>query len=192
MKKKKNSKFIKKIIKQISSICFYIKYIFIDIRAWFRYCFTKTHYKLIKEAWCAYPYDWCYMYRVERAQLVDMLEYFKKAKITTEETYAEMIKWLNILIKLNDIILEENGVDLFHYDGHLITEELPTGKQHIVKNDGLIYHSHVHTNLKNANRFCKNECELNFVLEHSHELYQLKAKYLYHKIKETYLEIMWD
>lgn len=192
MGKKGKNKFLERITDLIGTVEFYICDTYLSIRAWFRHCFNKTHFKFIKEAWCAYPWDWCYMYRVERAQLVDMIEYFKKGYITTEETYAEMIKWLNILIKLNDIILEANGVDLFDYEGQMIFEQLPNGKTYELKDNGLIYHSKVYANLKNAKRFCRNEHELKYVMGHPHELYKMKAKHLYHTIKERYLELMWD
>lgn len=121
-----------------------------------------------------------------------MLAYFEHAHITTEETYAEMTKWLRLLIKLNDIILEANGVDLFEYEGNVIFEELPEGKMYEMKNNALIYHSKVYANTKNADRFARNEQTLKYIKEHQHELYRLKAIHLYHTIKERYLELMWD
>ena len=195
MSKKKTNKYLrpfKKIIDFFDMLWFRTRDNYLSVRAWFRHCFTKTHFKFIKEAWCSYPWDWCHVYRVERAQFVDMLSYFEHAHITTEETYAEMIKWLRLLIKLNDIILEANGVDLFEYEGHMIFEELPKGELYEMKGESLIYHSKVNVNMKNAERFAPNKQMLKYIKEHSHELYRLKAKHLYHTIKERYLELMWD
>jgi len=171
-----------------------IRYWWLDITSWFRVCFNKHHYKFVKEAFTSYPWDFIYIYRVEREQLKVFREYFKKGHITTTETYAHMIYWITVLINLLDIIIDDDpDKSTFEYDG--VSKFVPCEDNpefYKLDQSGVTYRCNVKVNLKNIDRFIRNEHMKKYALEHPHELYEIKAKYLYHKIKYNYIECFWD
>ena len=80
---------------------------------------------------------------------------------------------MDLAIKLLEIINEDEG---FHFD---------------TENGG--YVCDVKVNLKNAKRFVKDEEVMDYYTErYPHELYLLKAQYLYHKLRFYFEQYWWD
>ena len=149
-----------------------------NFKTWIKYHTTKEFKNLLKVVLKSYPWDYGYLYEIEQAKIAEMVEYHRK--------YQRFVGWeqavrdMEICYKLIDIILDKKN--LFHYDGQI--QFLPIENSEDVELDGskLVYHCDVKVNTKNADRFVDTKTNKWYV-EHPHELYKEKAKYLYHKIR---------
>ena len=133
--------------------------------------FNKVKYKTIDECINGYAFDFGYLYNLELAKMKEMVDYFTKYGISADnELY---IKQMKLAIRLLEIIIEEGG---YHFDW---------------TNGG--YVCDVKVNFKNAKRFVKDEEVMDYYTErYPHELYLLKAQYLYHKLRFYYEQYWWD
>ena len=179
------------------------------IRSWFRYTFNKWHLNLIKEAYKGRPWDDSYLTDLEAAKIREMMHYHERADRFVGVEYA--IRDMRICLSLIEIFSGKRNT--FHYSGGLkfvdidketaekIAGELDeeTGKK--VVESGLFelkptpdfkYHCDIVVNLKNVDRFVRNETERKYCIEHPHELYELKSRYLYHKIRYYKEQEWWD
>lgn len=88
----------------------------------------------------------------------------------------------------------DGTTDTFHFTGESTTKEVEgsNGKLYEWDGSGLIYHCDVKVNLRNAKRFAHNDTQYSLVQQTPHELYEMKAKHLYHKIREYFEEEWWD
>lgn len=79
--------------------------IFTNIKAWFEYKCNRRYFKFIKACHNTWPWDWAYLLRLEQAKLQEMKCYFK----STSDTFDHIndIKWIEICIKLLDIIIDQ-------------------------------------------------------------------------------------
>lgn len=82
--------------------------IFDKIKYWFKYRFNKKHKKLIKTAAIGYPFDFAYLYYLEKAKLEEMLDYFSSGKWIGQEDYDRMCFKIKIAINLLDIIINDD------------------------------------------------------------------------------------
>lgn len=143
--------------------------------------FDTKKYKLIDEAINGFGFDYGYLYNIEYAKLSEMKDYFEKHGIAANND--KKIKQIDLALKLLKIIKDEN---VFHYEWHKdcrgkITYSNPK------------YCCDVEINIRNANRFIKNEKEKEFYINnYPHEIYLLKAKHLYHKVRNIYEQTWWD
>lgn len=159
----------------ISTPFWYIQRKYTDIRCWFRLCFNKNHFKVIKEAICGYPFDYCYMWSLQRSKLKEMLEYFKKSNIT--EDNWRIVRDLNLAINFLDIMINED--ELYEYTPG--------------KNWPGNYKCLINVNLTNIDRFVKNKDDKDFIINKmQHNLYVLKVKNLYYKLLQERSEAWWD
>lgn len=127
-------------------------------------------YKTIDEAINGMSFDFGYLYNLELAKLKEMVEYFTKYGISADNDLY--IKQMKLAIRLLEIIIEEGG---YHFD------------------DSKNYICDAKVNTKNVDRFVKNEKEKEFyVNKFPHELYLIKAKYLYHKLRNDFEQTWWD
>lgn len=144
--------------------------------------FNKVKYKTIDECINGYAFDFGYLYNLELAKLKEMVDYFTKYGISADNDLY--IKQMKLAIKLLQIVINEEG---YHFE-------------HNIDNNGSKkftdlnkYVCDVTVNTKNAHRFVHNEKEREFyVNNYPHELYLLKAKHLYHKLREYYEQTWWD
>lgn len=144
--------------------------------------FNKVKYKTVDEAINGYSFDFGYLYNLELAKLKEMVDYFSKYGISADND--KYIKQIKLAIKLLQIVINEEG---YHFEHNIDGEK--TGKF----TDMNKYVCDVDVNVKNAHRFVKNETERYFYVEHyPHELYLLKAKYLYHKLRDYFEQTWWD
>lgn len=176
---------------------FNIKSTWYGIKSWFRYTFNKYHIKLIKEAFTGRPWDEGYLLELEHKKIEEMADYHQR--IQRFEGVEYVIRDMKICLSLMDIFMGKK--DLFRYDGHLTfvdadekygTDEKGNPYKEIKTTPDFKYVCLVNVNTKNIDRFVKNEHNKSWYLEHPHELYELKARYLYHKIRFEREEEWWD
>lgn len=153
-------------------IYYYLRNKYYDIKCWFRHNFNKHHWNVVKSAYKGYPFDFGYLWELEKAKLQEMLHYFNHADII--EDYKPIQKDIKLALKLLDIIREEE-----------LTFTYRNGKE-------FEYKCLVNVNLNNGYRYF-NEKELEFVKNKMpHMLYMAKAKRLYYKLLEYKIETWWD
>lgn len=162
---------------------------FREFRGWVEYHFFNKNFKeLHKVVMKTYPWDESYLYELEKAKINEMCKYHEKQKRFVG--WENAVRNMKICMKLIDIYLGK--VDLFHYDGNLTYTKLDDGNYEMGTTPDFKYNCDVYVNTRNVDRFCKNECEKKWMIEHPHELYQQKAKYLYHKIRLECDGAWWD
>lgn len=144
--------------------------------------FNKVKYKTIDEAINGYSFDFGYLYNLELAKLKEMVDYFTEYGISADnDNYVRQMK---LAIRLLEIIIEEGG---YHFEHNI---DNGGSKKFTDLNK---YVCDVEVNIKNADRFIKNKIEKDFYVErYPHELYLLKAKYLYHKLRNDFDQTWWD
>ncbi len=138
-----------------------------------KYAFrSPKKYRVIEEAINGYWFDYGYLYNIELAKLIEMRDTFKEKGLSSDN--EKYVRQMDLAIKLLRIVTEE--CDYFHFDW---------------TNGG--YVCDVKVNLKNAKRFVKDEEVMDFYTErYPHELYLLKAQYLYHKLRFYFEQYWWD
>ena len=75
-----------------------------DLRGFIYYNFNLHHLRLVKEAWLSYPFEYEFMYDIQKAKLIEMNEYFKKTGYVGQKS----IEQIALCIRLIDIIREED------------------------------------------------------------------------------------
>ena len=83
-----------------------MKEIWANIIAFFRYNWNRSHWRLINAAITSNPYDWSYLFRMEKFQLEKMRDYMERSEVVDHKECGNL-KWVNICIDLLDIIIEE-------------------------------------------------------------------------------------
>ena len=161
-----------------------------SFREWFKYHFNKENNNLMKTAWKGRPWDCGFLYELEKAKLQEMIAYHEKHKryVGVEDD----IKWMELCIKLIDIFTEKEL--LFDYTGDIKWIPLEDGNYEMDGSE-MVYHCLVNVNVKNAERFIplgKNNPQIDYWKTRPHEIYRLKAKSLYHKIRNEKDDAWWD
>lgn len=187
--KEKIKEICKKVYDEIDYRIYSIKHKYYSLRSWFRYCLNKQHFNLIWTAVSNRPYDFSSMLNVEYAQLLDMLHYFENGEFIVQEEYDKICMQIRRAITMLEIVIDKR--ETYHYTGDFEFEEYhderyPDKTLYTLKTDKHIYHCDVNVNLRNIDRFVKNDDYKKYVLKHPHELYELKAHHLYYKAKEYY------
>lgn len=168
-----------------------------SIRSWFRYTFNKYHVKLVNEAFKGRPWDEGFLIDLEAAKIREMVDYHQR--VQRFEGVEYVIRDMKLCLSLIEIFTGKR--DIFHYTGKLEFVEADKETEKDLGEKGLFelkespdfkYHCDVVVNTKNADRFVNDKRTINFYLEHPHELYELKARYLYHKIRFEREEEWWD
>lgn len=150
-----------------------------SVISWLRYHTSKDFFKILKELLKSYPYDNCYLLRIERAKLLEMINYHKKVQGFVG--WEKCVRDMKICVSLIGIMIEDE--DLFHFNGDLIFNKNENNEYEINHTPDFEYICDVSVNTKNINRFISDNKMQKFYLEHPHELYVKKATYLYHKIR---------
>lgn len=78
-------------------------YICNDIKDWFRNCCNKHHFNTVWATFKAQPYDHFYTNDIMRARLVEILEYFKRTDVISENDKNRVISKITLAISLLDI-----------------------------------------------------------------------------------------
>lgn len=74
-----------------------------DIKDWFRNCCNKHHFNTVWATFKAQPYDYYYTNDIMRARLVEILEYFKRTDVISENNKNRVISKITLAISLLDI-----------------------------------------------------------------------------------------
>lgn len=148
---------------------------FQNIRHWLSFVFKFKHVNLIKEACVSYPYDFDNYFRLERAKLVQMLEYFQISDIV--ET-SKIVRDLKVCINLLDIILGNTTV----IDASATGIMWP-------KDGEKFYNRNINTN--NMFRFISIKHD-SYYIDNLDEYYIEKAKHLYFEILKNRIFTWWD
>ena len=160
-----------------------------ELKMWFRYHFRKEYRKLLKTTLKSYPFDYSYLYEIEQAKINEMIEYHKKADRFVGVEYV--IRDMKIASSLIDIFIGKKNI--FHYDGELTYTKNEDGVTYTMgTSPDFKYNCDVKVNTRNIDRFIKDEKAKEFYLKSPHELYMIKAKYLYHKIRYEKDFEWWD
>ena len=147
--------------------------------------FNKVKYKTVDEAINGYGFDYGYLYNLELAKLNEMVGYFTKYGISADND--KYIRQMKLAIKLLEIVIEEDGY-YFEWPSNVEPNSIESLKKELAK-----YVCTVKVNTKNADRFVNNDMEKDFyVNRYPHELYLLKAKHLYHKLRNDFEQTWWD
>lgn len=133
----------------------------------------------IKYRW----WDYSFMLEIEKACLLDMSEKFiSKGNNVSSEYDAQ---WMNICVKLIDIILEKD----VSYKCEETDELMRLGKSKIKK---WLFINVKYVNTRNAFRFtCSAEEQFKDVI-YKDELRKIKALHLYNNIRTNYMLGWWD
>lgn len=182
-------KLYKSVWDEISYFPYQVQDWYRSIRYWFKTCFNMAHFRYVKAVLFSYPFS--YSYEVEKYQLLDYLHYFKNGKYITQDAYDR--KCMEIQRCLNVLKIVNNEVDTFEYNGNfkfIPNPDMP--ETYTLNSDDVEYVCKVKVNTKNIRRFVKNEKSIEFILKRPHELYEIKARYLYFKLKGFYCDDWWD
>ena len=160
---------------------------------WLKIHTRKRFLRIVKTAFSGYPYDYAYLLELEQAKLNEIADYLEESDRFVGVEFA--VRDIRICCNLIDIFTGKR--DLFHYDGGLKfveSDEKDENGEPLMELNGndLKYSCEVKVNIKNASRFVKDEKFIKFYTEHPHELYELKARYLYHKIRYEKEQEWWD
>lgn len=129
---------------------------------------TRARYEVIVKAITSPPYDWSYLLRLEQAKLREMKRYFELTNGTFDHT--DDIRWINICIKLLDIIINEPEDHLYVNTRNMWRFIRPTDYAKGVEKEDV---------------------------EHYYNLYPqdlrwVKANQLYYEIRKQYTHRWWD
>ena len=161
----------------------------LSFKGWIRYhLFNSRFYSLLKVVYKTYPWDIDFLYELEKAKIQEMRHHHEKNKAFIGVEYV--IRDMKICENLIDIIRGKK--ETFHYFGDLTYTELENGNYEIRKPQEFKYICDVYVNTKNIDRFIENDKVKAYYIKHPHELYELKAKYLYHKIRYENDGFWWD
>lgn len=141
-------------------------------------------------------FDFSFIWIMERKKLQQMKKYFSNANVTTSENYKQMCKYLDICLKLIDIMLEDTS--------YLEQEEKGNPADYNSLVDYMMSQNYVfnhYVNLRNINRFVTEEQVKNIHKQIKDKnlnghikdfVYTTKAKHLYYSIMFNEIEKWWD
>jgi len=160
--------------------------------SWVKFHTKKDFWRIIITAFKGYPWQECFLYELERVKIIEMANYLEKNDRFVG--VEDVVKDMRLCVKLIDIF---NGDEtkLFHYTGKMNFNPIEGSDNVEVDTSGLEYHCDVKVNTRNAGRFIplgKNNPSIDYWKEHAHEIYILKAKALYHKIRNEKDAAWWD
>ena len=160
---------------------------FNNIILWCKYHFTKDFFRILKKVLKSYPFDYGYMYEIEKAELQERWNYFNKTRRFEGVEYV--LRDIKICISLLEIICGER--DLMTMDGEMKFIDIDDNTSQLDCSD-LKYTCNVNVNLKNIDRFVPVKKHQKMYISYPDELYLLKAKHLYYKIRAEKSDYWWD
>ena len=158
-----------------------------DAWYWMRYHFSRDFFRFLKTVLKSYPWDVHYLYDLEKAKIEEMSRYHEKNH--RKDGYRYTIRDMRICMSLIEIFSEQR--ELFHFNGQ--PKYVPIEGTDCVEIDSgnLEYQCDVNVNTRNIDRFI-GENQREWCLRHPHELYMVKARKLYYKIREERDPEWWD
>ena len=144
-----------------------------DLRGFIYYNFNRYHLRLVKEAWLSYPFEYDFMYDIQKVKLEEMVAYFKKTCYVGMNT----IRQIELCIRLLDIIRQEDIETKVYVNSKNWKRFRPEWS------DDNLY--------KDTPEECE-EWRQHMFKTFPGELRCTKAKKLYYKILETHADTWWD
>ena len=166
-----------------------IRDFFFTARGYIRYNMNRHYMHLVWTVLSGYPWDYCFLYAMEKAKLEEMLAYQEKRNLICEEQREQILRTLRLAIRMLDIL--DNEDKLYHFEGFLRSFKVDGTDLHQLNFDCHEYHCDIKVNTRNIDRFVPKNGQRMY-LHHQHELYLLKARHLYHKIRYYYTEYWWE
>lgn len=160
-----------------------------SLKSWVHYHTKKDFWKIVKEVFSGYPWDETYLLRLERAKINEMLHYHERNK--RFEGVEFVIRDMKLCLHFLDIMISD-GNKLYTYHGSIVPVKLPDGNYKFEETPDFRYTCFVKVNINNIKRFVDNEKAWKWYIDHPHELYVVKAAYLYHKIRHERENYWWD
>lgn len=157
-----------------------------NIRSWLHFHFHKDFLHLLGVVLKSYPWDYSFLYYMEKAKIEEMRKYHERNDSFVGQENS--IRYMKICEKLIDIITEKK--EIFTYSGEIKFNKQENGNYAIDTSD-CKYQCFVNVNTKNLERFVKKEKLYDFYKKHPHELYLIKARHLYHKIRAERDDYWW-
>lgn len=158
--------------------------------SWWNLHFSISRLALIKTAWEGGPWDWTYLLQLEQAKFKEMAIYFEQSKLASDWEFQ--VRDCKLCIKLIDIILEQDGPFTQWLESNYGVYKHKSGPVREI----LRIPISTRVNTRNAARFVKNPntyesdiCTSNLF---EVDLRQIKAFYLYQKIRLYKLQNLWD
>ena len=165
----------------------YIK-TYYSIRYFFKHTLGKHHMDVVKTAFKGDPWDEGYLLELEYAKIKEMREWHKEKGryVGVEFTVRDM----DICLSLLEIMMGKRS--LFHIEGKLLSEKTgEDGMYRVVESPDFKCVTDVYVNARNADRFVTEKTK-DFYIGNLDELYKLKARHLYHKIRADREERWWE
>lgn len=161
-----------------------------EARSWIKHHFNKDFGRLFKTTLKSYPWDWTYLYEIEKAKIIEMRKYHERTQNFVG--WERVVRDMKICERLIDIFTGK--VDLYHYNGGITFVRNENGNYTMKTSDDWGYVCHVKVNTKNIDRFIGpvKPSIRQYWIDNPHELYIEKAKRLYHKIRYERDEEWWD
>ena len=162
-----------------------------SICSWFHYHFKKDFFKLLGVVLKSYPWDYSFLYYMEKAKIEEMRKYHERNRLFVGVEHV--IRDMKICENLIDIFTDKRP--LFHFNGDVNIVKSENGNYKFEESPNFGYVCDVKVNTRNADRFLPqglSEKAKQYWLDHPDEIYKLKARYLYHKIRLERDETWWD
>lgn len=177
----------------IDDIIINIKSKYRSIKHWFYCNWNKEHWRLVKQAFLSYGWDGYFIYELEEKQIDKQLKWFSKHQRMIDEQYNEIIWSLKLAKYLVHVI--NNETDLFHFTGSSKFNKISDGQYQYDNGDLKYHYDGPYINKRNLKRFLTNaqlKDEYFMGGNCDHEIYMIKCKYMYHRIREKYTDYWWD
>lgn len=159
-----------------------------SIKHWFYCNWNKQHWRLCKQAFFSYGWDGSFLTVLEEKQIDKALKWFSHHQRMIDEQYEEIMRSLN-WAKYCIHVINNDGDDLFEFTGDFKFIPISNGYSQLDASEVKYHYKGPYINTRNAKRFTSN---MDLVYRHPHELYILKCKRLYYKIREKYTDYWWD
>lgn len=161
---------------------------------WIRMHTKKRFLRVLKATLKSYPYDSSFLLEIEQAKLNEIADYIEENDRFVGCEYV--VRDIRLCVRLIEILKHET--DYFHFNGDI--RFVPSGKvdeggneiMELKPTSDFEYVCDVKVNMKNIDRFARNQAEKEMFKRQPHELYLRKARCLYHKIRSEREENWWD
>lgn len=167
-----------------------MKKIWNKLVSWWNLHFSHSKLVLIRTALDSAPWDWTYLLQLEQAKFKEMAIYFEQSKVSSDWKFQ--VRDCKLCIKLIDIILEQDEP----FTQWLEENYGMYKNKSIAIEKTFLAPISTHVNTRNASRFGETLDTYESDPQTSNlfkvDLRQIKAFYLYQKIRLYKLQNLWD
>lgn len=164
---------------------------------------NRHFFEILKTVVTGYPYDSTFLLNIEKAKIKEMIFHFERVNAGERFGSAYVgiendIKYMKIAVRLLDIITSDDS-NIFHFNNKISFDSNEKGNVigswvdkdgNRAENGG--YQCDVNVNLRNMDRFVKDSALKDFYVKFPHELYMIKVRHLYHKIRFEQESKWWE